>query len=47
MSDEIKNAFEYALLARAAYSNLEGGDVTQKLKDSGWPPALATYFNNN
>ncbi|MDO8417268.1 MAG: calcium-binding protein [Agitococcus sp.] len=54
MNQEIKTAFEYALLARAAYANLnKDSNIVNVLTDAdpslnsknGWPPALAIYFD--
>lgn len=53
MNQEITTAFEYALLARAAYANLKlGSNIINILTDAdpalnsnnGWSAALAEYF---
>mgnify|MGYP000016336241 CR=1 FL=1 len=57
MNIVIKTAFDYALLARAAYTNLTTSnnatlaDDLQDMKfvinsENKWPPALATYFQS-
>ena len=56
MNQEVKNAFDYALLARAAYAELDatmsnlGTALTTESIVNGpsniWPSDLAIYFNS-